>query len=245
MYKFKERLIEGLIKKRPNRFLMDVEIDGELIRCHCPSTGKIGNLNFLDIPCLLSKSDNLKRKTPYTVEAISLDSPKKKIKSWHGINQVKANAYVDHFLKEGKFIKIFKEVHIVEREVPLGKSRLDFLVDTFTYMEVKTLLKNMPCDGHPQCKEEEVQYTDLGRLMRHFQEMTMALKKGHRAILALVYLYDAEVFKVPPSSNQTSSEIKKVAAKAERAGLDNWQINFKVTPKGVELLDYFPLKLFK
>lgn len=244
MYKFKEKLIEGLIKARPNRFLMDVEIDGKLIRCHCPSTGKIGSLRFFDIPCLLSKSDNSKRKTSYTVEAISLDSAKKKNKTWRGINQTKANAYFAHFLEAGKFEKLFKELLFFSREVNLGKSRLDFLVNANAYLEVKTLLKNMPCDGHPQCQKEKIAYTDLARLIRHFQEMTTALKKGSRAILALVYLYDAPPFRAPNVNNQQSLEIKKVARQAEKQGLENWQFNFKVTPLGVDLLDYFPLKLF-
>lgn len=69
-YKFPKKLVKGLIKSRPNRFIMLVEINGKLEKCHCPSTGKIGNIEFKNILCLLSKSDSKNRKTKYTVEAI-------------------------------------------------------------------------------------------------------------------------------------------------------------------------------
>ncbi|MDR0677897.1 MAG: hypothetical protein LBF57_04505, partial [Holosporaceae bacterium] len=34
---------------------MNVEIGGRVEKCHCPTTGKVGNVVFLDVPCLLSK----------------------------------------------------------------------------------------------------------------------------------------------------------------------------------------------
>ena len=68
-YLFKEPLIEGTIKSRPNRFIMNVLVDGKVEKSHCPSTGRIGNLKFEEIPCLLSRSHSPDRKTKYTVEA--------------------------------------------------------------------------------------------------------------------------------------------------------------------------------
>lgn len=50
-----------LKKSRPNRFIMDVELDDIINKCHCPSTGRIGNFIFKDIPCLMSKAKDEKR----------------------------------------------------------------------------------------------------------------------------------------------------------------------------------------
>ena len=72
---FETALLEGLIRRRRNRFIMEVEVDGILCDCHCPTTGSIGNLILRDIPCLLSRSNDITRKTRYTVEAISLEAP--------------------------------------------------------------------------------------------------------------------------------------------------------------------------
>jgi len=92
-YLFKEKLIEGIIKSRPNRFIMNVEINKKIEKCHCPSTGRIGNIIWKDIPCLLSKSENTNRKTKFTVEAFKTKN------QYIGINQTKANEYIEFFLK--------------------------------------------------------------------------------------------------------------------------------------------------
>lgn len=92
-FEFKNPLIEGIIKKRPNRFIMLVEVDNDLYKCHCPCTGQIGDLVFDTIPCLLSKADNPKRSIAYAVEAISVDYGI----SYIGINQNAANRYMDFF----------------------------------------------------------------------------------------------------------------------------------------------------
>jgi sugar fermentation stimulation protein A len=100
-YIFAKPLVEGLIKSRPNRFIMVVDIKGIQVRCHCPSTGRIGGLEFRNIPCLLSESDGNSRKTRFTVEAFSLDPKSKRSKSWIGINQGRVNAFIEFFMKNG------------------------------------------------------------------------------------------------------------------------------------------------
>ncbi len=87
-YYFPSQLIEGLILDRPNRFIMNVLINGEVKMCHCPSTGKIDSIIFKNIPCLLSKEKGYPktRKTEYTVEAISLNNLTDIKKYWIGIN---------------------------------------------------------------------------------------------------------------------------------------------------------------
>ena len=110
-YYFDEELIQGLIKSRPNRFIMLVEIKGKIEKCHCPSTGRIGNILFENIPCLLSKSTSKIRKTKYTVEAIS-----PVVGKWVGINQTKANSYINFFLKNNLLKKI---PYILPNTMPL------------------------------------------------------------------------------------------------------------------------------
>ncbi|TCS77851.1 sugar fermentation stimulation protein [Muricomes intestini] len=72
---FDTPLIEGIIQKRSNRFIMQVELEGTIYNCHCPTTGRIGNIVLEGIPCLLSKDAGTTRNPPLTVEAISLDLP--------------------------------------------------------------------------------------------------------------------------------------------------------------------------
>ena len=154
---FPEPLREGVILARPNRFIMDVDFgtsdEGSapsgIVRCHCPAVSRIGGLDLAGRPCLVSDSRNPKRKMPLTVEAFSLQRPDDPDKRWIGINQNASNRYVEHFLREGAFAAITGPVRTVRREVPLGDSRLDFLVNDDLYLEVKTPLVQMQTDIPP------------------------------------------------------------------------------------------------
>ncbi len=87
----------------------------------------------------MSKNTDPKRKTPYTVEAVSLDLPESKEKSGIGINQNAINRYVENALVGGLFMDMVSGYESVLREQVLGVSKLDFLVED-TYIEVKNHL---------------------------------------------------------------------------------------------------------
>ena len=98
---FKNSLVEGVIEKRKTQFTIQVKYNGGSYHCHCPSTGRIGNLELSERPCLLSLSTDTSRKTAFTVEAISLNRVEDSAKNWIGINQNAVNRYVEHFLRNG------------------------------------------------------------------------------------------------------------------------------------------------
>lgn len=239
-YKFDSPLKEALILSRPNRFIMIVNVDGSVEKCHCPATGRIGGINFENIPCLLSEGKGIERKTKYTVEAISLDLPETKDKKWIGINQTAANRYIEFFLKTGNLSKIVGNEKDVKREVRLGKSRIDFLVGN-KYLEVKTPLTTLPSREHLKYANH-TKFDSFDRLIKHFRDLAKSLKNS-KAVLLMCYLYDAEPFK-PPATDKYNKRIKEAAKKAMSKGIENWQINLKVDKHGVKLVKYFKLYLF-
>lgn len=64
LYLFEKPLQEGILLKRNSRFTMDVLLDGVTVKCHCPTTGRIGDVDTKNIACLVSKSEDVKRKLP-------------------------------------------------------------------------------------------------------------------------------------------------------------------------------------
>ena len=126
---------------RPNRFIMLIKAKGKTLRCHCPTTGRLGDLELAGLPCLYSTSGSKSRKTRHTVEAISTSDGK----SWIGINQTAANRYFEFFLCGGALTRLASGR--VQREVRLGRSRIDFLVGD-TYIELKTPLIMLQADSH-------------------------------------------------------------------------------------------------
>jgi sugar fermentation stimulation protein A len=223
---------------------MLVEVNGSIVKCHCPSTGRIGSIKFEDIPCLLSKSIDPARKTPYTVEAFSLDPVKKKNKAWIGIDQVKANEYVEHFIRTGQLEEMTHKITGLRREVKLGNSRIDFLLNDRDYVEVKTLLKDIPCESHPKYRKSTAKFNLFDRLIKNFGDVSGSIGEGTRAVLLMCYLYDAKPFEVPPAG-ESEKKIVDAAISAADKGMENWQINLKVDEEGVSLVRYMRLDLFK
>lgn len=245
-FKFAKPLEEAIIKSRPNRFLMNVDIGGSIVQCHCPTTGRIGDIVFEDIPCLFSKADNPKRKTKYTVEAISLDPIQKETKSWIGINQAKANTYLEHFLRTGQFNGMLSNVTEVNREVKLGKSRIDFNLGfkvRNTFLEAKSPLTELPFSTNVRHKKGPAMKS-FNRLIKHFHDLAETIDQGSRAIVLLCYQYDAPPFR-PPPMEKSNERIEKVAMFVEKRGLETWQANMEIDKYTVSLISYFRLKLFE
>lgn len=208
-----------------------VKTEQGIIRCHCPTTGRLGDLNLGGLPCLYSTSGDDRRKTAHTVEAISTSSNSD---AWVGINQTAANRYFEFFLKHEALSRIAKGD--VRREVSLGRSRIDFKVGD-TYIEVKTPLMMLPAgDEIPRVRKSR--FDSFDRLIRHMGELRRSMKKGARAKIVLCYLYDARPFK-PPKQDRTNRRILAAARSAEEAGVERWQVNLKVEPNRVSLIRYF------
>ena len=188
----------------------------------------------------MSKSDDPKRKTPYTVEAVSLDLPKSKEKSWIGINQNAANRYVENALVEGLFFDMVSGYDSVLREQVLGSSKLDFLVGD-TYIEVKTPLLSiqLPYPEHIKTKKTG-KFSSTERFVKHINELAGSLANSQRAILLVCFIYDNPGFKVEVRSTNSDfveSEVQKCISK----GIEIWQVNFSISKDGVRLTKYFDI----
>jgi sugar fermentation stimulation protein A len=231
MFLFPKPLEEGTVISRPNRFVMIVKTRGKLLRCHCPTTGRLGDAKISSLPCLFSRSTGT-GKTQGTVQAISFDKAPSKRKSWIGINQNAANRYVEFFLEKGLLDRM--ATGTVRREVKLGKSRIDFLVGD-TYVEVKTPLVLLPTGSVE--KAAHSRFNSFDRLIRHMEELSAALRDGKKAVIAMCYLYDAPPFK-PAPRDRYNARILDAAQRAAESGVHRWQVNLAVDPEGVRLIRY-------
>jgi sugar fermentation stimulation protein A len=231
-FRFPKPLEEGLVVSRPNRFIMMVEAEGKTIRCHCPTTGRLGDAKISSLPCLFSRTTGGTGKTQGTVQAISFDIGKRR-RSWLGINQNAANRYVEFFLKNGLLGQMVSGD--VRREVKLGNSRIDFLVGD-TYVEVKTPLILLPTGSAE--KVIHSQFNSFDRLIKHMTELSTALRDGKKAVIVMCYLYDAAPFKTPQRTRY-NARILDASKSATERGVRRWQINLGVSREGVRLIKFF------
>lgn len=237
-FKFETVLIEGKIIERKSQFIIEVETKNGILPCHCPTTGRIGNIELGERPCLLSKSQDPKRKTPFTVEAISLNRAEDENKIWIGINQNAANRYVEYFLNSGEFKDMVGEADTIFREQVLGISKLDFLVGN-TYLEVKTPLQSLQVDIPEYVKTKKVtSFSSTERFVKHISELGKSLQNHQRAILLTCFIYDNPGFEVINKSTNYI-EVKAAMDKSKSLGVETWQVNFEIQPDGVRLIRYF------
>lgn len=240
-YRFPERLREGTILARPNRFIMDVDLDGETVRCHCPVVSRIGDIDTAGLPCLVSDSHNPRRKLPLTVEALSLTAPGDPGRRWVGLNQNASNRYVEHFLRQGAVPGIVDEPVPVRREVPLGSSRLDFLVDDSVYLEVKTPLRQLECavpEGVGRLPQPPFSSTD--RAVRHLHELADSLADHDRAVILYCLYYANEGFHFYHGT--TYDEVMACVDEVRARGVELWQADFSVDAEKVDLVGCRPLE---
>lgn len=234
-YLFEKPLIEAVIVKRNSQFTLDVDIDGNVEKVHCPTTGRIGDVDLKNVACLLSHSDNPNRKTKYTLEAISVNNLDVKDKAWIGINQIASNKYIEFFIREGLLEDVVGDFKEVSREVKLGNSKLDFLIDS-TYLEVKTPLQTLQVEYDSDIKRKKATpFSSTERFTKHMKELAESLKDNERAILLNTFQYDNPGFEVINKSTnyeKVSSTVKECIGK----GVEIWQINMRIDAEGVELI---------
>ncbi len=122
--------LEGLFLERPSRFIVIAETSSGRIRAHCPNPGRLIEILTPGRKLIFQKSDNPKRKTPYSLVAAYY---KNKVIP---LNSVMANKAAEELV----IPKLFPNAEKIIPEQTFGKSRFDFLIqekNQKTYLEVK------------------------------------------------------------------------------------------------------------
>jgi sugar fermentation stimulation protein A len=184
------------------------------------------------------------RKTAFTVEAVGVPDTRTGDLTWVGINQNAANRYVETALTRGALDTILP-VRQVRREARLGASRLDFLVNDDTYLEVKTPLQTIQVPTPPELdatlRRKVPAFDSTDRLVRHITELADSLGQHQRAILLTCFLYDNPGFRTAPSAR--ADQVGAAVADAVARGVELWQVNLPLTPTGIRWPSATPLNL--
>lgn len=153
---------------RPNRFIANVEIDGVSEIVHVKNTGRCKEIFVEGTTVILEESDNLNRKTKYSIIAgckgellINTDS------------QV-PNTVVYEALKNNKIKEIQKDID-VKREVAFGNSRFDLYFEN-RYKKGFIEVKGVTLEHEGICK-----FPDAPTLRgtKHIYEMMDAVQQGY------------------------------------------------------------------
>lgn len=171
--KIEAPLVAGKLLRRYQRFLADVALDeGSTVTAHTPNTGSMMQCAVPGYRVLLSRSENPRRKLPFTLERIKVNG------FWVDIHTHRANDVVEEGLRQS-LIRGFSGFAL-RREFPYGDSRFDFLLhreQERILLEVKNVTL-MYGEG-PACFPDAVTL----RGQKHIRALRKALDEGYRSIL--------------------------------------------------------------
>ena len=229
-YLFEKPLIRGTMLKRKSQFTALVDIGGEELIAHIPTTNRIGDVENKNLPCLLSYHDDPKRKLKYDIEAVLLSDDE----NWVGINQILSNRLVEYFFSEHELDEIVSDFDSVQREVNLGISKLDFKVGD-TYLEVKTPLTTINVKYGERIRTmSQKPFSSTERMVKHVNELMNSLNEHERAVFLQVYQYRITERKERRHSTHYE-EVSQTIREAAQRGVEFWELQMDFRPEGVSL----------
>ena len=172
--------VKGVFKKRPNRFVAEVEVDGNIEIAHVPNTGRCKELLVEDANVYLAPSDNPNRKTKFTLHFVE---NKNQLVSLYS---QEANKIVYEAIESGK-IKELLGYSTNQREKTVDNSRIDIYLaneNEECYVEVKGV--TLIIDGEARFPDAPTQ-----RGTKHLKELIKLKKEGIRTVVFFLIQHPA------------------------------------------------------
>lgn len=223
-----ENIIKAKFISRPNRFIAEVEIDGNIEIAHVKNTGRCKELLIEGVTVYVQKSDNPLRKTKYdliTVEKngmlINMDSqaPNKVFGEW---------------VQHGCFMS---DVDLIKPECKYGNSRFDFYIeagDRKIFAEIKGVtLEENGVVMFPDAPTE--------RGVKHIRELCECIKNGYEGYI--FFIVQMEQYKYFMPNKVTHPEFAESLKIASKSGVNIKALNCTVTQDELKILNEVEIKL--
>jgi len=182
---FSPDIHKGTFLDRPNRFIVNCVVDKKAVRAYLPNPGRLWELFFPGTVLTLVKHDeSYEGSTDYTVIAVERDGVPIMLHT-HANNLV-----AQRLIEQGR-IPGLEAATIIRREVTIGRSRFDFLVNR-DGEELVVEIKSCTLAGN-----RIAMFPDAvtARGTRHLLELAGLAKEGSKAaVVFLVHWPRAEYF---------------------------------------------------
>lgn len=213
-----KNIVEAKFISRPNRFIAQVELDGEQLTVHVKNTGRCRELLLPGRTVYLEKASNPDRKTPY--DLIAVDTPIGII----NIDSQAPNAVVKEWLAK-------QDYDYICPEYKYGDSRIDFYMkkgEDQYLLEVKgcTLIK----DGIGYFPDAPTE-----RGVKHLRELAKASTLGYKTMIGFVIQVDG-IAEVRPNMD-THPEFGNALKEAKDAGVEVLFLQCHVEKDSLEIIN--------
>lgn len=227
-----KNIVQGKFINRPNRFIANVEIDGEVETVHVKNTGRCKELLVSGATVYLEKVSESSRKTKYDLVAVIKEIKNEKPLLINMDSQA-PNAAAAEWIK-GIVSKLDDSTeYAVRTEVKYGNSRFDLFVEHSvagetkkTFIEVKGVtLEENGVALFPDAPTE--------RGIKHIRELEKCVKEGNEAyILFVIQMKGMTEFR---PNEQTHKEFADALRHAAKAGVKIIARDCIVTPDSMEI----------
>lgn len=229
-----DNLKEGIFIDRPNRYLANVMIDGEVVSVHVHDPGRLKELLYPLNKCLVKYVPGDKRKTQWDmIAALKADDYVLVHSGYH--------RYIAEAILKDPVLNPFGIFKTMRAEAKYGQSRIDFLaqvennqcVSETIWVEVK---------GCSLSEEGVAKFPDAPTIRgtRHLEELMHIKASGDRAGVLLLVLSDAQLF-VP--KRDTDPKFYDAFYRALEKGVEIYPIKVLLKPTGeLEYKGLVPIK---
>jgi len=222
--------LTGKLIERRNRFVAEVELDGQTVAALVPTTGRLTELMKQGAQVRLLPVEKAERKLPYDLAQVRYG------KIWVSVNAVQANA----LFAEAVALRLIDDLAdwtAVRAEVTHGNSRFDWLLangDAEMLVEVKSVT----------LVEQGVGYfpdAPTSRGARHLRELAeVARDGGHASVAFVAQRPDAE--RIRPN-DRTDPDFGEALRTAIAAGVRAYGLRCETSLRGVEVVNAIPVEV--
>lgn len=163
------------LRELKNRFICEIELDGQIIECYVPSSCRLSN--FFELtgkPVLITSTISQEVRTKYALVAI----PYKQ--SYLLLNSSLANRAIEGAIKSRRFSFLGKRTQILKEHRVEGYKADLFVADSKTIIEVKSIISTNKSAVFPTVYSE--------RAIKQLNVLRALLESGYRACYIIVSL---------------------------------------------------------
>lgn len=220
--------VKGIFKNRPNRFIAEVEVDGEIQIAHVPNTGRCKELLVEDAVVWLKPSDNPNRKTKFSLHFVENKGVLVSLFSQEA-NKIVYDAIIDGKIEE------LSGYDYHQREKTVDNSRIDIYLangDDDCYVEVKGV--TLIIDGEARFPDAPTE-----RGAKHLKELIKLKKEGKRCVVFFLIQHPIGKFFRPnwdndPVFSQTLNDAYDVGVEILVYRCDNQLDGIELIPESLD-----------
>ncbi len=216
-----QHLREAVVVRRLNRFVLQVQMDNELVSVYLPNSGRLEQLLFAGNDVLVVRRSSPQRKTDFDAVMASLPGRT----GWACIDSRLPAQVLGEALQRRVFPE-FADLSCVRSEVKAGDSRLDFRLSSsdgeqVCWVEVKSVTLSVGSEARfPDAP------TQRGR--RHVKELSKLVSGAVRcAVVFAVCRPEASIF---APNQQVDSEFSQALWEAASRGVEVYSYRFMSEP---------------